>query len=33
MVRSDAMIQTQISGGASGVDGKSHIAKAHQERE
>ena len=34
LVRSHAMVlQTQISGGASGIDGKTHIAQAHQERE
>ena len=33
LVRSHAMVQTPISGGASGVDGETHIAQAHQERE
>ena len=32
-VRSHTLVQTQISGGASGVDGESHIAQANQERE
>ena len=27
------MEQTQISGGASGIDGEAHFATAHQERE
>ena len=33
LVRSHTLVQTQISGGTSGVDGEAHIAKAHQERE
>ena len=33
MARSHAMVQTQISGGTSGVDGEAHIPKLHQERE
>ena len=33
LVRSRAMVQTQISGGTSGVDGETHIAQAHQESE
>ena len=33
LVRSHAMVQTQISGRASSVDGETHIAQAHQERE
>ena len=33
LARSHAMVQAQISGGASGVDGETHIAQAHQERE
>ena len=33
LVRNHAMVQTQISGGASGVDGETDIAQAHQERE
>ena len=30
LVRSHALVQTQISGGTSCVDGEAHIAKAHQ---
>ena len=33
LVRSHTLVQTQISGGTSGVDGEAHIAKAHQERD
>ena len=33
LVRSHALVQTQISGGRSGVDGEAYIAKAYQERE
>ena len=33
LARSHAMVQAQISGGAGGVDGETHIAQAHQERE
>ena len=32
MVRSHKLVQTQSSGGTSGVDGEARIAKAHQER-
>ena len=33
LARSHAMVQAQISGGTCCVDGETHIAKAHQERE
>ena len=33
LVCSHAMVQTQISGGASGVNGDTNIAQAHQKRE
>ena len=33
LFRGHALVQSQISGGTSGVDGEAHIAKAHQERE
>ena len=33
LVRSHTFVQTQISGGRSGVDGEAHITKANQQRE
>ena len=33
LARSHTLVQTQISGGTSGVDGEAHITRAHQERE
>ena len=33
LARSHAMVQAQISGGTARVDGETHVAKTHQERE